>query len=178
MADGAAATRSLLAMPFMSPTSGRLLGVYLAMCKEGPSTTHGGHANFTAGDATVLEHTLRLGGLMLENALLRSEKAKLEEVATMAKRGSVPSPDGRRGSVAGSPEGRRSSVAAQGEGRRGSVAAQGEGGRRGGVAGSSEGRRGSVAAQGDAEGGGRRGSVAPAGSAGGRRASTVVGSGA
>ena len=76
-AEGAAAARSLLALPVTSCTSGELLGVYIVYNKQTMPTRFGGHANFSTDDATSLAHTLRLAALMIENVLLRGEKAAL-----------------------------------------------------------------------------------------------------
>jgi hypothetical protein len=77
-ADGAAATRSLLALPMRYSCRGGLLGVVLAFGKK--PARRGAlqrHANFGADDATTLDVVLKLMSAQLENAVARGEQAAL-----------------------------------------------------------------------------------------------------
>lgn len=83
----APAHRSRSHVPLESPRASQ--GVFIATAKQKAPTRWLEHANFSTGDAALLEQSLMVASLMVENVLLRGEKASLAEVA--AERGATPS---------------------------------------------------------------------------------------
>ena len=89
------------------------------MEQQAAPSPHGGVACFSSEDGALLEQTLRLASLVLENCLMRNERARLKlplDTAAAAKRASVASVDAPRRGAELEPERRGSSL-----GRRSSV---------------------------------------------------------
>ena len=100
-AASTAAPRSMLAVPFYAPCEGRLLGVCMLHNKLGPSSRQGTRHTFSHEDGLVAHHALLLGGLAIENVLLRGEKEALslqsaEQGAAGQEAGQEAAPSGAR----------------------------------------------------------------------------------